>query len=133
MHTEALKGLEIVKCRSDVDVGGAKPDVWFEPKMVWEVLAADLSLSPIYSAAKGSVSFTIFCFYSRSLGLIPHFCLSIHRSTRAGSRYDSPGSYAFETIRTRTTLQTRNRSVSSSSARHFGSTTYGILRSFVPI
>jgi len=55
IHTEALKDLEIVKCRSDIDVGGAKPDVWFEPKMVWEVLAADLSLSPIYSAAKGSV------------------------------------------------------------------------------
>ncbi|KAF8337435.1 ATP-dependent DNA ligase [Cantharellus anzutake] len=54
-HTEALKGLEIDKCRSDVDAGGARPDIWFEPKMVWEVLAADLSLSPIYSAAKGTV------------------------------------------------------------------------------
>ena len=59
IHTEALKDLEIVKCRSNVDVGGAKPDVWFEPRMVWEVLAADLSLSPIYSAAKGTVSFSL--------------------------------------------------------------------------
>lgn len=29
---------------------GAEPDVWFEPKMVWEVLTADLSLSPVYKA-----------------------------------------------------------------------------------
>lgn len=28
----------------------AKPDVWFEPTVVWEVLTADLSLSPIYKA-----------------------------------------------------------------------------------
>lgn len=28
----------------------AQPDVWFEPTMVWEVLTADLSLSPIYQA-----------------------------------------------------------------------------------
>lgn len=54
-HAETLRELEVAKCRADVDAGGAKPDVWFEPKMVWEVLAADLSLSPIYSAAKGIV------------------------------------------------------------------------------
>ncbi|KAK9474025.1 uncharacterized protein V1510DRAFT_413399 [Dipodascopsis tothii] len=29
----------------------AAPDVWFEPVMVWEVLSADLSLSPVYRAA----------------------------------------------------------------------------------
>jgi len=54
-HTEILKELEVSASRADVDAGGAKPDVWFEPKVVWEVLAADLSLSPVYTAAKGLV------------------------------------------------------------------------------
>ncbi|ODV88363.1 hypothetical protein CANCADRAFT_29619 [Tortispora caseinolytica NRRL Y-17796] len=35
--------------------GPSQPDVWFEPKMVWEVLAADLSLSPIYKAGADSM------------------------------------------------------------------------------
>lgn len=52
-HYETLKPLEITKPRGDIKVGGAKPDVWFEPKIVWEVLAADLSLSPVYTAAMG--------------------------------------------------------------------------------
>lgn len=42
--------------RGNIEVGGAKPDVWFEPKIVWEVLTADLSLSPVYTAAHGLVS-----------------------------------------------------------------------------
>jgi len=54
-HYDALKPLELSKVRGDVKVGGAKPDVWFEPKMVWEVLTADLSMSPIYTAAQGLV------------------------------------------------------------------------------
>jgi len=29
--------------------------VWFEPKVVWEVLTADLSLSPVYTAAQGLI------------------------------------------------------------------------------
>jgi DNA ligase-1 len=50
-----LQPLEIETARGDVEVGGAKPDVWFEPKVVWEVLTADLSLSPVYTAAHGLV------------------------------------------------------------------------------
>lgn len=55
-HHEALKGLELSKARGDIKIGGAKPDVWFTPKVVWEVLTADLSLSPVYTAAQGLVS-----------------------------------------------------------------------------
>ncbi|KAF4556891.1 ATP dependent DNA ligase domain-containing protein 3 [Elsinoe fawcettii] len=33
-----------------------QPDVWFEPKYVWEVKTADLTLSPRYKAAAGSVN-----------------------------------------------------------------------------
>ncbi|KAH9919076.1 DNA ligase I [Fomitopsis serialis] len=54
-HYEALKPLEMLKPRGDIKAGGAKPDVWLEPKIVWEVLTADLSLSPVYTAAQGLV------------------------------------------------------------------------------
>jgi len=55
-HYKELNPLELEKAPSDINIGGAKPDVWFEPKVVWEVLTADLSLSPIYTAAHGLVS-----------------------------------------------------------------------------
>lgn len=32
------------------------PDVWFEPREVWEIRGADITLSPVYQAAKGYVS-----------------------------------------------------------------------------
>jgi DNA ligase-1 len=54
-HHKTLSALEIATRKGYYDVGDAKPDVYFEAKVVWEVLAADLSLSPVYSAAKGLV------------------------------------------------------------------------------
>ncbi|KAI5781254.1 hypothetical protein EDC01DRAFT_666862 [Geopyxis carbonaria] len=35
--------------------GVDQPDVWFEPRVVWEVKTADISLSPKYMAGKGLV------------------------------------------------------------------------------
>lgn len=36
--------------------GAVAPDHWLDPTTVWEVKCADLSLSPIYPAARGLVS-----------------------------------------------------------------------------
>jgi DNA ligase-1 len=44
------KPLKYVKYPTDPKL---VPDVYFQPKLVWEVLCADLSLSPVYLAAMG--------------------------------------------------------------------------------
>lgn len=52
---QKLHPLEIAKPKEyfvyDKTNSNAVPDVWFEPTMLFEVLTADLSLSPIYKAA----------------------------------------------------------------------------------
>ncbi|BFZ60443.1 ATP-dependent DNA ligase Cdc17 [Saitoella coloradoensis] len=58
-HHKVLKEHVIVKPKgyySVADGGPNKPDVWFEPRVVWELLTADLSLSPTYKAAIGMVN-----------------------------------------------------------------------------
>lgn len=53
---EILSKLEIDKPKPFYTHDGGnkqQPDVWFEPKIVWEVKTADLSLSPVYQAAAG--------------------------------------------------------------------------------
>jgi ATP-dependent DNA ligase len=39
-----------------VGEGSKDPDVWFEPTVVWEVKAADLSISPVHQAGIGLLS-----------------------------------------------------------------------------
>lgn len=38
-----------------VEYKGPEPDVWFEPKEVWEIAFADVTVSPVYVAALGLV------------------------------------------------------------------------------
>ncbi|RQM12214.1 hypothetical protein DD237_007829 [Peronospora effusa] len=54
---DQLKEKVVDKLPSDYAVGeGSKPDVWFEASCVWEILGADLSISPKYTAAIGLVA-----------------------------------------------------------------------------
>ncbi|XP_055001925.1 DNA ligase 1 isoform X2 [Sorex araneus] len=55
-HHQRLQTLLLPAPRSYVRAEGAvAPDHWLEPSTVWEVKCADLSLSPIYPAARGLV------------------------------------------------------------------------------
>jgi DNA ligase 1 len=39
-----------------IEYTGGYPDVWFEPQEVWEMAFADITLSPVYTAAIGLIS-----------------------------------------------------------------------------
>ncbi|CAG8501538.1 8172_t:CDS:10 [Ambispora leptoticha] len=53
-HYKFLKQHEIEAPKSYYNYDkNTNPDVWFEPCQVWEVLTADLSISPVYKAAVG--------------------------------------------------------------------------------
>lgn len=49
--------LEKIKCpkKSYYRCDGVTADEYFEPKLVWEIKCADLSISPVHSAAAGMV------------------------------------------------------------------------------
>uniref|UniRef100_A0A8C6RBG7 DNA ligase n=1 Tax=Nannospalax galili TaxID=1026970 RepID=A0A8C6RBG7_NANGA len=55
-HHQSLQALVLPTPRPYVRIDGAvAPDHWLDPSAVWEVKCADLSLSPIYPAARGLV------------------------------------------------------------------------------
>ncbi|OQR87102.1 DNA ligase [Achlya hypogyna] len=55
--TNQFKDKTIDRPRNDYEINDLiKPDVWFEPSTVWEILGADLSISPKYTAAIGHVA-----------------------------------------------------------------------------
>ncbi|KAM9047376.1 DNA ligase 1 isoform 2-T2 [Megaptera novaeangliae] len=55
-HHQSLQALVLPAPRSYVRADGTvAPDHWLDPSAVWEVKCADLSLSPIYPAARGLV------------------------------------------------------------------------------
>lgn len=84
-------------------MGGAKPDVWLEPKIVWEVLTADLSISPVYTAAQGLVG---------AIGQTVMLVLTdVVRSRRGVSRCAFRGSSGYEMTSLQMMLPAPSRSV----------------------
>lgn len=56
-HSDFLKNNIIPNPKSYYKYDSShEPDDWFEPAQVWEVLCADLSLSPVHKAGMGIVS-----------------------------------------------------------------------------
>ncbi len=51
---QVLSGMTVPKCDPRVD-SGMVPDVWFVPEMVIEVMASEITLSPVHTAAKDIV------------------------------------------------------------------------------
>ena len=54
-HAKFFKNQVIPKSKPYYRLNGSEADVWFEPVQVWEVKAADLSVSPVYAAANGII------------------------------------------------------------------------------
>lgn len=55
-HTDFLKQHIVPRAKSYYRYDPShEPDDWFEPSQVWEVLCADLSLSPVHRAAQGHI------------------------------------------------------------------------------
>ncbi|CAG5094796.1 Oidioi.mRNA.OKI2018_I69.XSR.g13873.t1.cds [Oikopleura dioica] len=52
LFTERLEKIKSEK-KSYYRLGGVTADVYFEPEMVWEIKCADLSISPVHTAATG--------------------------------------------------------------------------------
>nr|XP_043610903.1 DNA ligase 1-like [Erigeron canadensis] len=54
-RSDSLRAKVIPSPKSYYRCGSINPDVWFEASEVWEVKAADLTISPVYCAAIGAV------------------------------------------------------------------------------
>lgn len=53
---DSKKNINISKHKKAYYEASLRPAIWFEPKEVWEIAFADITMSPTYSAAMGLVS-----------------------------------------------------------------------------